>query len=97
KALNFLAWIQATSRNGQLRKPQEALKLAQRAAKAADYKTAEVLDTLAVAYAATGDFAQAVTEADKAIALAESAGEAALAQRIARRRGLFKNGQPYNE
>ncbi|MHC5102646.1 MAG: sulfatase-like hydrolase/transferase [Planctomycetota bacterium] len=34
KALNFLAWIQATSRNGQLRKPQEALKLAQRAAKA---------------------------------------------------------------
>ncbi|MHC4761714.1 MAG: tetratricopeptide repeat protein [Planctomycetota bacterium] len=28
KALNFLAWIQATSRNGQLRKPQEALKLA---------------------------------------------------------------------
>ena len=97
KALNFLAWIQATSRNGQLRKPQEALKLAQRAAKAADYKTAEVLDTLAVAYAATGDFEQAVTEADKAIALAESAGEAALAQRIARRRGLFKNGQPYNE
>jgi arylsulfatase A-like enzyme/Flp pilus assembly protein TadD len=97
KALNFLAWIQATSRNGQLRKPQEALKLAQRAAKAADYKTAEVLDTLAVAYAATGDFAQAVTEADKAIALAESAGEAALAQRIARRRGLFKNGQSYNE
>ena len=97
KALNFLAWIQATSRNGQLRKPQEALKLAQRAAKAADYKTAEVLDTLAVAYAATGDFEQAVTEADKAIALAESAGETALAQRIARRRGLFKNGQPYNE
>jgi arylsulfatase A-like enzyme/Flp pilus assembly protein TadD len=97
KALNFLAWIQATSRNGQLRKPQEALKLAQRAAKAADYKTAEVLDTLAVAYAATGDFEQAVTEADKAIALAESAGEAALAQRIARRRGLFKNGQSYNE
>jgi tetratricopeptide (TPR) repeat protein len=88
KALNFLAWIQATSRNGQLRKPQEALKLAQRAAKA---------DTLAVAYAATGDFEQAVTEADKAIALAESAGEAALAQRIARRRGLFKNGQSYNE
>lgn len=97
KALNFLAWIQATSRDGQLRKPQEALQLAQRAAKADDYKTAEVMDTLAVAYAATGDFAQAVTEANKAIALAESSGDAALAQRIARRRGLFKNGQPYNE
>jgi len=97
KALNFLAWIQATSRDGQLRKPQEALQLAQRAAKAADYKTAEVMDTLAVAYAATGDFAQAVTEANKAIELAESSGDAALAQRIARRRGLFKNGQPYNE
>jgi hypothetical protein len=84
KALNFLAWIQATSRDGQLRKPTEALQLAQRAATAAEYKTAEVMDTLAVAYAATGDFAQAVTEANKAIALAESSGDTALAQRIAR-------------
>jgi arylsulfatase A-like enzyme/Flp pilus assembly protein TadD len=96
-ALNFLAWIQATSQDGQLRKPQEALQLAQRAAKAADYKTAEVMDTLAVAYAAAGNFSQAVTEADKAIALAESSGDTALAQRIARRRNLFKNGQTYNE
>ena len=55
------------------------------------------MDTLAVAYAATGDFVQAVTEADKAIALAESSGDAALAQRIDKRRNLFKNGQPYNE
>jgi tetratricopeptide (TPR) repeat protein len=97
KALNFLAWIQATSRNGQLRKPTEALKLAKRAAKAAEYKTAEVMDTLAVAYAANGDFAQAVTEADKAISLAESSGDTALAQRIARRRGLFQAGKTYNE
>jgi tetratricopeptide (TPR) repeat protein len=96
KALNFLAWIQATSRNGQLRKPTEALQLAQRAAKAADYKTAEVMDTLAVAYAAAGDFRQAVIEADKAITLAEASGDTALAQRIAKRRGLF-HGKTYNE
>ena len=97
KALNFLAWIQATSRNGQLRKPTEALTLAQRAAKAAEYKTAEVMDTLAVAYAAAGDFRQAVIEADKAITLAEASGDTALAQRIARRRGLFQSGKTYNE
>ena len=55
------------------------------------------MDTLAVAYAANGDFAQAVTEADKAIALAESSGDTALAQRIAKRRTLFQSKKPYVE
>ena len=97
KALNFLAWIQATSRDEQLRKPKEALKLAQRAAKVADYNNAEVMDTLAVAYASVGQFDQAIEKASEAIELAESSGEMALAQRIAKRRGLFQAGKTYNE
>ncbi|MHC5093668.1 MAG: sulfatase-like hydrolase/transferase [Planctomycetota bacterium] len=97
KALNFLAWIQASSRDEQLRNPKEALKLAQRAAKAADYNNAEVMDTLAVAYASVGQFDQAIEKASEAIELAESSGEMALAQRIAKRRGLFQAGKTYNE
>jgi tetratricopeptide (TPR) repeat protein len=100
KALNFLAWIQASSRDEQLRNPKEALKLAQRAAKAADYNNAEVMDTLmdtlAVAYASVGQFDQAIEKASEAIELAESSGEMALAHRIAKRRGLFQTGKTYN-
>jgi tetratricopeptide (TPR) repeat protein len=90
KALNFLAWIQASSRDEQLRNPKEALKLA-------DYNNAEVMDTLAVAYASVGQFDQAIEKASEAIELAESSGEMALAQRIAKRRGLFQAGKTYNE
>ena len=97
EALNFLAWIQATSRDAQLRKPPEALRLAELAAKAADYKSAEVMDTLAVAYASVGDFEQAIKQAGKAIQLAKSSDNKALAQRIAKRRELFKNGKTYSE
>ena len=97
EAINFLAWIQATSRDAQLRKPAEALRLAKLAAKAADYKSAEVMDTLAVAYASVGNFEQAIKQADKAIELAESSENNALAERISKRRELFKNDKMYNE
>lgn len=97
EALNFLAWIQATSRNAQILKPDEALRLAKLAAKAANYKSAEVLDTLAVAYASVGEFKQAIEQAGKAIELAESSDNKGLAERITKRRELFKNGKAYSE
>ncbi|MHC4962396.1 MAG: sulfatase-like hydrolase/transferase [Planctomycetota bacterium] len=97
QALNFLAWVQATSRDPEIRNPNRALKLAKRAAKAADYNSAEYMDTLAVAYAAAGDFDLAVQQADKAIRLARSAGDAAMAKRIAGRRELFRNRKVYSE
>ena len=71
--------------------------MAELAAKAADYKSAEVMDTLAVAYASVGDFEQAIKQAGKAIQLAKSSDNKALAQRIAKRRELFKNGKTYSE
>ena len=97
EAINFLAWIQATSRDAQLRKPAEALRLAKLAAKAADYNSAEVMDTLAVAYASVGNFEQAIMQAEKAIELAESSENKELARRIVKRRELFKNQKMYSE
>ena len=97
QALNFLAWVQATSRDPQIRNPNRALKMAKRAARAADYNSAEYMDTLAVAYAAAGDFDQAVQQADKAFSLAQDSGDNALAKRIAGRRELFRNRKVYSE
>ena len=58
--LNNAAWILATSRDSQLRSPKLALKLSKQACELTASKNANFLDTLAAAYAAAGDFEQAI-------------------------------------
>jgi hypothetical protein len=52
---------------------------------------------LAVAYAASGRFTEAVNAAEKALALARFSGRQRLAREINRRLLLFKADQPYIE
>jgi tetratricopeptide (TPR) repeat protein len=59
-ALTSLAWMLATSPDARIRQPDEAVRLATRAAALAGDGDVRVLDTLAAAYAANGDFAHAV-------------------------------------
>ncbi|MDJ0851101.1 MAG: hypothetical protein QNK04_22240 [Myxococcota bacterium] len=90
-ARNNLAWILATAPDPALREPAEAVRLA--AALARERPDANQLDTLGAAYAAAGRWDDAVRSAEQAVALAENAGETALAAALARRLARFRRGE----
>ncbi len=96
-AANELAWILATSTQDEIRNPQEALIFAQRALESAGQPRAGILDTLAAAQAANGDFAAAAKTATHALKLAEAAGNATLANAVQQRLILYQQRQPYRE
>lgn len=93
--LNELAWILAAAGNSTLRNPMDAIRFAKRACEFTKFKQPQILDTLAVAYAASGEFPQAIETAEKAIRLAKSRGEKELAQNIENRLKLYKAGRAY--
>ncbi len=93
--LNDLAWILATYRDGGVRNPNEAVRFAEDACALTGYKDIEMLDTLAAAYAAAGQFDDAAATAQKAVDLALSSGREEKAEIIRKRLDLYKAGQPY--
>jgi tetratricopeptide (TPR) repeat protein len=95
EALNALAWVLATSNDTRIRKPADAAEFAEKACELSDYRSAGALDTLAAAYAAAGNFPEAVKAAEKAVKLAEAADEKDLAEKIQERLDLYKSGRPY--
>jgi len=70
---NNLANLLATCSQANVRDGKRAVELAMKAAEMTSYKQPAVLDTLASAYAETGDFAKAVETSRRAIALLEAA------------------------
>jgi tetratricopeptide (TPR) repeat protein len=97
RTLNNLAHILATHPDPQLRNPDQAIKLAERAANLTRHHSPTILNTLAAAYAAAGQFSEAIETAEKALDLAQSSGQSQLAEDIRNRLLLFKAGQPYIE
>jgi len=95
--LNNLAWILATAEDIRLKNPSDAVEYAKRACELTNYNQPELLDTLAVAYAAAGNFPEAVKTAEEAIVLAKAANKEALAKEIQQRLQLYKSGQPYRQ
>ncbi len=92
-ALGALAWLQATHAEAGVHNPEEAVRLASRAADLSGRRDAAILDALAAAYAAAGRFAEASRTAEAAEALA--AGSAPdLAKNIRARLSLYRAGQP---
>ncbi|GAF78906.1 unnamed protein product, partial [marine sediment metagenome] len=77
--------------------PKEAIHLAERACQLTKYENPDLLDTLATAYAATGNFSDAVKTSEMALEQAQSANQHKLAAQIQKRLQLFKSGQPYHE
>lgn len=71
-ALIGLSWLRSTAYEESLRRPIDALSLAQRAIAVAGDDHPEVLDTLAAAYAANGRFDDAVSTARRAIQAARA-------------------------
>lgn len=96
-SLTDLAWLLATAPDAGLRKPDEALRLAQRAAELSRNQDPTILDTLAAAYAAASQFDQAVTTAQAALTLANRTDDRELMTFIRQRLDLYRQGQPYRE
>jgi len=96
-AASALAWIMATSKNQDLYDPAQALVLAQRVCKLTNNKDPRILDTLAAALAANGNFIEAVEIVNKAISLAESAERSDLVKDFEDHLKLFENKQTWRE
>jgi tetratricopeptide (TPR) repeat protein len=89
-ALEGLAWVRATAAQPETRRPLEALQLAERAAQLTKRRDALVLDSLAAAYAANGEFERARDVAREALALNPPA---ALSDGLKQRASLYAKHQ----
>ena len=97
RALNNLAWQLATHPDPRLRNGEEAMQLARRAAGLTGGKDPGDLDTLAAACAEAHQFGEAINVAERAAALAQSAGQNELARQIQTRLAGYRSEQPYHE
>ncbi|UCG15971.1 MAG: sulfatase-like hydrolase/transferase [Phycisphaerales bacterium] len=97
EALNGAAWILATCPDAKIRDPAEAVRLAEQASDLAGHKSADVMDTLAAAYASARQFDRAVATAQRALVLATAAAADELASDIRKRLALYRQGKPYRE
>lgn len=95
-AAGALARLRAASEDASVRDGAEALRLARLALESGGEHPA-ALDTLAAAYAESGDFASALQTAQKAFELARAKGAERLAAEIARHRSLYEAREPLRE
>jgi Tfp pilus assembly protein PilF len=77
RALSDRAWFQATCPDSSFRNGQQAVKDAKAACSIMQWKDEDVIDTLAVAYAETGDFKSAVQYVSQALAMKGVSSESA--------------------
>ena len=93
--LDALARLLALDPDPQIRDIAEARRLAERLAGFGGYQEPYSLDLLAAVHAAEGDFELAVRTAELALARATALGEVVLAQEIADRLDLYREGRPW--
>lgn len=94
---NALAWLLATTPDDSIRNPEEAIRLAEEACKQTGFRDAELLDTLAASYAASGNFREATRFEQEAIKAATQVGLRAALVRYRERLILYEKGLPYRE
>jgi hypothetical protein len=95
--LNNLAYLLATDPDESLRNGKEAVTLASRAWELSSQRNPSILDTLAAAYAESGQFPQAVTAAKSAVAMALSDRNNQVADQIKSRLQWYEMGIPYRD
>jgi tetratricopeptide (TPR) repeat protein len=91
-----LAWVLATASEASLRNGSQAVELAQRANQLTGDRNPVVLCTLAAAYAESGRYPEAVTAAQRALELAESQSNTALADSLRLQLKNYQAGLPYH-
>jgi tetratricopeptide (TPR) repeat protein len=94
-ALNGLAWVLASCPDASLRDGKMAVETATRACELSEWTEASFLDTLAAAYAETGDYTTAVRWQREAIAKL-SAADPTRAE-FSDRLQLYESSKPYRE
>lgn len=95
--MNNLAWLLVTRPGPGPDDAAEAIRLAKQACGVTAYKDPGLLDTLAAAFAAGGQYTMAVATAELAIGQASSARLDKLADDIRGRRDLYKAGRHYTQ
>jgi tetratricopeptide (TPR) repeat protein len=93
--LNNLAWQLAAHPDPAIRDGKEAVRWASKAAELTKHADAAILDTLAAAYAESGDLKQAVQTATKAADFARKQGNRALWEGIQRGLRKYRAGKSY--
>ncbi len=89
-ALTGLAWIRATSSNASLRRPGQAVALAERARQLSGGQDPQAFDALAAGYAALGEFEQAARAGLTGIQVALASGQQWLAGEMRDRLLLYE-------
>jgi Flp pilus assembly protein TadD len=97
EASNQLAWLLATSHDDRLRNGAEAKQIAQAALKVAELRQPLLLDTMAAASAAEGDFAGAVATQERAIASANTLGNSKLVSELRKHAASYAKKEPLRE
>lgn len=97
EAANNFAWLLATGDSQDPADAALAVKLAELANRRTAFRSPENLDTLAAAYANSGDFSRAIVTARQAVDLASRAGNADLARAIDVRSKVYQQRQPWRE
>jgi tetratricopeptide (TPR) repeat protein len=92
--LNALARLLATAPDADADAAAEATSLASRACELTGHRHPQFLDTLSIAHAAGGDYAEAVRVAERARALALQMGNRGLAFQIESRLGQYRSNLP---
>jgi tetratricopeptide (TPR) repeat protein len=92
-----LAWLLATLAPTEGGDPIRAAALAERACALTGYQVPAYLDTLGAAYAAVGQFDEAIASAQKAIELGRSVGQPELVAEIEARLQLYRGGNAYRQ
>lgn len=92
---NDVAWFFATCPDQSGRDGKKAVELATKACELTQWKNAHTLDTLAAAFAETGDFDQAMKSQSQALSLADA--PAAERSGMKKRLALYQKRRPYRE
>ncbi len=92
--INF-AWLLSAHHEAEIRRPDEAVVMARRATSLTPRPTAEALDVLAAAYAASGQFDVAVATETEALQILESAPKNGLIEDVRERLALYRRHVPF--
>lgn len=90
-----LAWLLAVCPKEAIRDPERAITLAKKVCDRTKWRVPQPIDTLAAAYAASGDFENALETIKKAVQVAQGAKKQALANEIQGRLSLYEKGEQY--
>ncbi len=96
-AANNLAWILATCPDRDNRDGRQAVQVAKGVCEATGFRDYRLFDTLAAAYAETGDFDSAIKLIDRSLQMATAKGDGEMAELFKERRILFQASKPVRD